>query len=87
MPNLVSIAVTNFKLQVFRFTNSQGAFILSGTIVSIMSPHFGGGNQHGQTDSNSALTLHCGCLWFFMRQRGLYGWGEGGTSHTLVGGN
>ena len=38
-------------------------------------------------DSNSALTLHCGCLWFFMRTqpsfsrlRGdLHGWG-GGTS-------
>ena len=30
--NLVSIADTNFKLQVFRFTDSQGAFILAGTI-------------------------------------------------------
>ena len=41
--------------------------------VSITSPHIGGGNQHGQTDSNSALTLHCGWLWFFMRIRLSFG--------------
>ena len=32
MPNLVSVVNTNFKLQAFRFTDSQGAFILAGTI-------------------------------------------------------
>ena len=45
------------------------------------------------TDNNSALTLHHGCLWFLMRPESsfsglcgdLHGWGEGG--HSLVGGN
>ena len=39
IPNLVSIDYAIFKLQAFKFINSQGAFILAGTIDRCISTY------------------------------------------------